>query len=195
MERKRADNFELQKKVHRAIVKIVAGMMLFIILPAVYLIGVMVNNGKPLAVGKEAPAFGLLNQNSAYVKNSNYMGNWCLIYFHNGSRPEGLDQAKHIREHYETLQQMKLKLVGISYDSVPFHHDLAEQLHLTHDLLSDPEGDVISEYSAHTSMSHMAKNIAYLVDGAGIIKKVYAGLEIESQLQAVENDMRDLASL
>ena len=195
MERKRADNFELQKKVHRAIMKIVAGMLLFTILPAVYAIGVLINNGKPLPIGKQAPEFGLLNQNSAYVKNSNYTGNWCLIYFHNASRAEGLNQAKHIKAHYEALQQMKLQLVGISYDSVPVHHDLAERLHLTHDLLSDPEGDVISEYSAHTSMGHMAKNIAYLVNGAGIIKKVYAGLEIESQLQAVENDMRDLASL
>jgi len=190
-----ADNFEEQKKVHRVIVKVVAGMLIVFILPAVFAIGVIVNNGKPLAVGKEAPEFGLLNQNSAYVKNSNYIGNWCLIYFYNGNRPDGLMQAKRIKEHYGTLKQINLRLVGISYESVPEHHDFAEQLHLTHDLLSDPEGDVISEYSAHTSMNQMAKNIGYLIDGKGIIKKVYLELEAEAQLQAVEHDVRELAKL
>ncbi len=168
-------------------------MFLIFILPAVYAIGVMVNNGKPLPVGKEAPEFGLLNQHSAYVKSSNYIGNWCLIYFYNGNRPDGLMQAKRIKEHYDVLQQINLRLVGISYESVVTHHDFAEQLHLTHDLLSDPEGDVISDYSAHTSMNHMAKNIAYLIDGKGIIKKVYLDLEAEVQLLAVENDVRELA--
>ncbi|GAV19851.1 peroxiredoxin Q/BCP [Mariprofundus micogutta] len=195
MVRRVAENFEQQKKVHSAIIKIVAGMSLVMILPAVLIIGVIVSNGKPLEVGKKAPEFGLLDQNNNYVKNSDYKGDWCLIYFYNGNRPDGLMQARRIKAHYDELHKLHLRLVGISYESVPEHHDFAEQLHLTHDLLSDPEGNVISEYSAHTSMNQMAKNIGYLLDQQGIIKKVYLELEPESQLLAVEKDMRELASL
>ncbi|ATX81818.1 peroxiredoxin Q/BCP [Mariprofundus ferrinatatus] len=188
-------NHELAKKVQRAIAMAVAGMIAVVIVPAVVIIGVIVNNGKPIQVGKEVPEFILPNQNNANVSVKDYLGHWCLVYFYNEGRPEGLVQARRFRESYESFQQLDLQLIGISYDSVPSHREFAEKLNITHPLLSDPDGEVIEEYSAHSSMNHLARNLSYLIDGDGIVKKVYLDISPDEHVRALTEDIRQLTQL
>lgn len=188
-------NHELASKVQRAIAKIVFGMIMVTVVPAVLLISAIVNNGKPIEVGKPIPEFVLLDQNSERVSTADYLGHWCLVYFYNESRADGLIQARRFRESYNDFRKLDLDLVGISYDSIASHHQFAEQLNISHHLLSDPEGEVIEEYSAHTSMTKMTKNISYLVDEKGIVQKVYIDLPAEQQVHLVMKDIREFKHL
>jgi len=188
-------NHEQAQQVQRAIVKIVVGMILVAVAPAIVMISIIVNNGKPIEPGKPVPEFVLRNQDNTKVSVSDFKGHWCLVYFYNESRAEGLIQARRLRDNYNAFRLLDLQLIGISYDSVPSHHEFAEKLGITHPLLSDPEGDVIQEYAAHTSMTHMTKNMSYLVDEAGIIKKVYLDLSPDEQVRVISSDVRQFKQL
>ena len=182
-------NHELASKVQRAIIKIVFGMIMVTVVPAVLLISAIVNNGKPIEVGKHVPEFVLLNQDNARVSVNDFQGHWCLLYFYNEARADGLIQARRFRDNYDNFRKLDLQLVGISYDSVASHHQFAEQLHISHPLLSDPEGEVIEEYAAHTSMTKMTKNMSYLIDEQGIIQKVYIDIPAEEQISMLTRDV------
>jgi len=188
-------NHELATKVQKAIVKIVLGMILVAVAPAIVMISVIVNNGKPLEIGKQVPEFSLPDQDNHRVSVTDFKGHWCLLYFYNEARAEGLIQARRFRDHYDGFRALDLQLIGISYDSVPSHHEFAAKVGISHPLLSDPEGDVIEDYSAHTSMTHMTKNMSYLVDEKGIIKKVYLDLSPDEQVRVVSSDVRKFKHL
>lgn len=194
-ERKLPANHELAKKVQIAIVKIVLGMTVVMVMPAVVMISMIVNNGKPLQVGKNIPEFVLPDQDNSNVSVKDFYGRWCLIYFYNETRPEGVIQARRFRDNYSGFRELDLQLIGVSYDSVSSHHNFAEKLHLSHPILSDPEGDVIEEYSANTSMKKMAKNLSYLIDEKGIVKKVYIDLDPDEQVKVVSQDLRQFKHL
>lgn len=191
-ERKLPANHEMATKVQRFIAVAVVALTTVVIAPAITVIGIIVNDGKPIQPGKEAPLFTLPNQNSTNITIKDYLGQWCLIYFYNEKRSDALVQAKYFRENYENLQELELQLIGISYDSVPSHYLFSKKLDITHPLLSGPEGHVIEAYSADSSMNHMARNLSYLIDADGIVKKVYIDLLPEENLHAVRQDLYHL---
>ena len=189
------NNLEMARKVQMAIVKIVLGMIVVMVIPAVVMLSMIVNNGKPIQVGKTVPEFILPNQHNTNVSVKDYLGHWCLLYFYNEGRPESLIQARRFRDNYSSFQQLDLQLIGISYDSVPSHREFSEKLNITHSLLSDPEGDIIEEYSANSSMNHLARNLSYLIDDQGIIKKVYVDLSPDEQVRMVAEDVHRFTHL
>ncbi|ATX79868.1 peroxiredoxin Q/BCP [Mariprofundus aestuarium] len=194
-ERKLPANHELAKKVQIAIVKIVLGMIVVMVIPAVVMLSMIVNNGKPIQIGKEVPEFILPNQHNTNVSVKDYLGHWCLVYFYNEGRPESLIQARRFRDNYSSFQDLDLQLIGISYDSVPSHREFSERLNITHSLLSDPEGDIIEEYSANSSMNHLARNLSYLIDTRGIIKQVYVDLPPDEHVRAIAEDVHRFTHL
>ncbi|MFQ5519148.1 MAG: peroxiredoxin [Mariprofundus sp.] len=182
-------NEKMATQVQRAIVKIVIAVFLVSVLPMMVIISLIVADGKPIEVGSEAPEFTLFNQFHQQVHSTDLKGWWFVYFCSADGRPECLIQARYFRDHYESFETNKLKLIGITYDQQATHRTFSVELKLNYDLLSDPNGDVIEDYSADTSMHRMARNLAYLIDEQGLVRRVYHNLEPAIQLEYLNRDM------
>lgn len=130
--------------------------------------------GRMLAEGSLAPAFQLPNQDGQVVDSASLAGGWWVVYFYpKDDTPGCTKEACAFRDHLEDLQAMGVRILGISFDDVASHKAFAEKYHLNFDLLADPDGKAIDAFGARSAIPGYASRISYLVDGAGVIRKVY----------------------
>ncbi|MDX8412432.1 MAG: peroxiredoxin [Mariprofundaceae bacterium] len=146
-----------------------------------------------LEAGSQAPSFSLPNQDGSVVDSATLAGGWWVIYFYpKDDTPGCTKEACAFRDQLDELQAMEVRILGVSFDDVASHKAFAEKYHLTFDLLADPDGKVIDAYGARSVMPGFASRVSYLVDGEGIIRKVYPAVSPSEHAAEIINDVRAL---
>jgi len=190
-EEERLARQEQTRKVNRFIMFAVAGLFLVVVLPSIVVISKIAVDIYIPQAGERAPAFSLANQDGQLVRSSDFEGDWWLVFFYTqNQRPESMLAARSFRDQYRHFKDMKLRVLGVSYDEVAVHHDFVSNLSLDFDLLSDPDGEVIATYGAEPGMKNISNMISYLVDDAGVIRKVYMQIDPVSHAAEVVRDAR-----
>lgn len=127
-----------------------------------------------LAEGAVAPGFALPNQDGELVDSTTLAGKWFVLYFYpKDDTPGCTKEACAFRDRLGELRGLGVRVLGVSFDDVPSHKAFAEKYHLTFDLLSDPQGEVVGRYRAKSILPGVARRVSYLVDDRGVIRKVY----------------------
>ncbi len=123
-----------------------------------------------IAVGEQAPAFTLRNQDGEEVSLSDYRGRKVLLVFYPGDfSPTCSDQLSIYQEVKPELAAQGLELIGISVDSFFAHRAFREKLGLDTTLLSDfePKGEVARAYGSYVESMGFANRTLVLVDEEG----------------------------
>lgn len=163
------------RKVNRFIAMALLGGLAVIMLPAVIMIHAILSGGDPLKIGQTTPAFTLANQHGKAVSSDDLRGAWWLIYFYtNDARAESTAEARDFAKANARLKALEVRLLGASFDDVPSHRGFAAATGIDHDLLADPEGNMIYDYGAQPSTARMVRRISYLVDASGKVRRVYS---------------------
>jgi len=127
-----------------------------------------------LTEGSKAPAFVLPNQDGVPVSSESLSGGWYVLYFYpKDDTPGCTKEACTFRDRLGALQALNVRVLGISFDSVASHRAFADKHGLSVDLLADPKGEVIGLYRAKSLLPGFARRVSYLVDGEGVIRRVY----------------------
>jgi peroxiredoxin Q/BCP len=152
-----------------------------------------------LKVGKKAPLFSLLDQQSNTHTLKQYAGQWVLIYFYpKDDTPGCTKEACTIAEVYKDFKRLKVAVLGVSKDSPKSHQKFALKYNLPFTLLSDPDMAMITKYGAFKEKSMFGKpvrstlRISYLIAPDGTIAKVYPEVDPANHAMELLKDIKAL---
>jgi peroxiredoxin len=129
-----------------------------------------------IAVGEQAPAFTLRNEEGEDVSLADYKGRKVLLVFYPMDfSPTCSDQLSIYQEVKPELTEKGVELVGISVDHPYAHKAFQEKLGIDTTLLADfePKGEVARAYDSYIDGAGIANRTLVLVDENGVVAWTY----------------------
>ncbi|MGC9602982.1 MAG: thioredoxin-dependent thiol peroxidase [Minisyncoccia bacterium] len=147
-----------------------------------------------LKIGEPAPSFELPDQNGQVRRLKDYRGSWVLLYFYpKDDTPGCTKEACAIRDNFPDFQELELKVLGVSIDSVESHEKFAEKYDLPFTLLSDEKKEVVGKYGVWGKKMFLGREFegtlrtSFLIDPEGKIAKIYEDVKPEIHAKEVLN--------
>jgi thioredoxin-dependent peroxiredoxin len=104
----------------------------------------------PIAEGKRAPTFTLLDADSKPVSLDDFKGKDVVVYFYpKDDTPGCTKEACGFRDLWKDLQQAGVVVLGVSADSADSHTKFVTKYTLPFTLLSDPDRKVMEAWGAY----------------------------------------------
>jgi peroxiredoxin Q/BCP len=167
---------------------------LALLLPLVLFVGRIAGADQP-AAGDKAPAFSLPSQEGAKVSLEQNKGKWIVLYFYPKDFTSGCTvEAHNFQRDLEKYQKANAVILGVSVDSVDSHKGFCAKEGLNFKLLSDADHAMTKAYGslAKSGETEYAARNTFLIDPAGVIKKVYVKVNPSTHSDDV---LADLAAL
>ena len=145
----------------------------------------------------KAPDFTLADKNGQEVSLSDLRGSKVVLYFYPKDNTPGCTrQACAFAEAYSVFEELGVKIVGISKDSVASHVKFAEKYNLPFILLSDPERKAIESYGVWQEKKLCGKigmgvvRTTFIIDENGIIEKVMPKVKPDTNAEEILEELR-----
>jgi thioredoxin-dependent peroxiredoxin len=152
-----------------------------------------------------APDFTLSDQDNKQHTLSHHRGAWVLLYFYPKDDTAGCTkEACMIRDALPDFDKAaagagaKMKVFGVSVDSVASHKKFAEKNKLPFTLLADEGKTVVSEYGVWGKKKFMGKEYegtmrtSFLIDPDGKIVKIYENVDPAKHAAEALTDLKEL---
>ena len=150
-------------------------------------------------IGKSAPDFTLVDQNSQPVTLSKHRGKWVVLYFYPKDNTPGCTlEAKDFTALLPKFRQMNTQLFGVSEDSPKSHCDFIDKHGLELRLLSDPNHEVMELYGAWVRSSLGSLNYGrvirttMIVDPKGVIRHYWPEVIAQGHADRVLSRLTEL---
>jgi peroxiredoxin Q/BCP len=171
--------------------------MLFLTLVAATIFAVAADQPQPPAVGVQAPAFSLPNQEGAQVSLDQFKGKWVVLYFYPKDFTSGCTiEAHNFQRDIDKYTAKNAVIVGVSVDDVDSHKSFCAKEGLNFKLLADSNHAVVQKYGSimeYNGMTLAARN-TFLIDPSGVIRKVYIKVSPQGHSEEVLADLQQLQS-
>lgn len=133
-----------------------------------------------------APDFELPDQNGKIHRLSDFCGQWVLLYFYpKDDTPGCTKEACAIRDSFPDFKKIKVKVFGVSVDSVKSHKKFSEKYNLPFTLLADEKKEIVKKYGVWGKKKFMGREYygtlrtSFLIDSQGKIAKIYENVKPE----------------
>jgi peroxiredoxin Q/BCP len=131
----------------------------------------------PLKEQEKAPDFTLSSTSGNDFKLSEQAGEPIILFFYPKNFTKVCTaEVCEFRNAFSEFRDLKVKVVGISQDTIASHHKFIEENRLQFELLSDPKGKVAKTYKATVPILGMNRRVTYLLNGDRTIKAVYENM-------------------
>jgi len=111
-----------------------------------------------LKTGNKAPNFISIDQNEEVFDSSKLVGKkWVLYFYPKDLTPTCTIQACNLRDHYLTLQEKGITVIGVSADGIRLHQRFIERHKLPFTLLSDENRNVIEAFGVWGEKKFMGR--------------------------------------
>jgi peroxiredoxin Q/BCP len=147
------------------------------------------------AVGDEAPAFELPDQDGNARSLSEFRDKWLVLYFYpRDDTPGCTTQACHFRDDSGSLESLGAVVCGVSVDDSESHADFAQTHKLPFTLLADRGGKTAAQYGSlwNFGLIKVAKRNTFLIDPKGRVARVYLSADPVRNSSQVITDLRQL---
>jgi thioredoxin-dependent peroxiredoxin len=145
----------------------------------------------PLSQGDTAPDLSALDQFGKTHSLADYRGSWLLLYFYPKDNTPGCTaEACSFRDTYSTLTA-KLKIVGVSTDSVASHQKFSQKFTLPFPLLADTDKTIVKAYQVWAPKKFMGLEflgtlrVSFLIDPDGKIAKIFPKVNPKTNAQEI----------
>src|SRR6266850_4750541 len=173
---------------------------LLVLIPTLVLsamFAVAADQPQPPAAGNPAPAFTLPNQEGAQVSLDQFKGKWIVLYFYPKDFTSGCTvEAHNFQRDIDKYAQKNAVILGVSVDDVNSHKSFCAKEGLNFKLLADSDHAVVQKYGSvmeYNGMTLAARN-TFLIDPAGMIRKVYLKVDPQGHSTEVLADLQKLQS-
>ena len=172
-----------------------AFLVLFATLLLSAFLAVAADQPQPPAAGNPAPAFTLPNQEGAQVSLDQFKGKWIVLYFYPKDFTSGCTvEAHNFQRDIDKYAQKNAVILGVSVDDVNSHKSFCAKEGLNFKLLADSNHAVVQKYGSvmeYNGMTLAARN-TFLIDPAGMIRKVYLKVDPQGHSTEVLADLQQL---
>lgn len=152
-----------------------------------------------LKIGQSAPNFRLDDQDGKTHELKSHNGEWVLIYFYpKDDTPGCTKETCAIRDNFPDFKKMKLRVFGISVDSVKSHKKFIEKYKLPFTLLSDGKKEVVEKYDVWAKKKFMGREYmgilrtSFLINPDGQISKIYEKVKPDIHAKEILADFKNL---
>ena len=149
--------------------------------------------GEPAAVGSNAPAFKLQDQNGEWHSLEDYQGQWLAVYFYpKDDTPGCTTEACNFRDNIYAFKAIGAAVVGISVDDVDSHKEFSDKYKLPFTILADESGEVAKKYGVlrDYKLLKLASRQSFLINPEGEIVKHYGDVDPDTHTDAVLADIK-----
>ncbi len=130
-------------------------------------------------IGKAAPAFEALNQNSESVSLGQFAGKKVVLYFYpKDDTPGCTAEACDLRDNYQRFLDAGYVVLGVSPDEPKKHIKFIEKYNLPFDLLADTEQKVANAYGVWVEKSMYGRKYmgmartTFIIDENGVLVEI-----------------------
>lgn len=148
----------------------------------------------------KAPDFELPNQDGQTVTLADFSGKPLILYFYpKDDTPGCTTEACNFRDDYSVYQGLDVAIAGVSPDDVASHVKFAGKYDLQFPLLADEGHKVCEAYGVWGKKKNFGKEYfgvhrtTFLIDGDGMVRKVFEGVKPASHSQEVIEAVKALS--
>jgi peroxiredoxin len=156
---------------------------------------------KLVSEGEKAPDFTLSADDGSTVSLKDYRGKKVVLYFYpKDGTPGCTREAIEFRDLAKDFEKEEAVILGVSKDSIKSHQKFKQKHELPFTLLSDPEGTVLDQYGVWKQKSLYGRTFmgtqrtTFLIDGQGMVKKVYRKVKPKGHAQVCLLDLKGQSS-
>jgi len=149
------------------------------------------------AVGQDAPAFRLQDQDGKWHSLADYAGQWVAVYFYpKADTPGCTTEACEFRDNIFAFEELGATVIGISIDAIKDQKAFAEKYSLPFPLLADIDGKTAEAYGVLKNLGIMkiASRQSFLIGPDGKIAKHYPKVDPKTHSKEVLADLKALAT-
>jgi peroxiredoxin Q/BCP len=122
-------------------------------------------------VGERAPDFTLPGTAGAVSLSAVLReGPVVLSFYQEDGTPACQTQLAALRDDHDLLQELGARVLAVSTDPLPAHHEFAARLGQPFPLLSDEGGTVARRYGVYDAESRRARRAIFVIDQAGVVR-------------------------
>lgn len=150
-------------------------------------------------VGDAAPAFDLTDHAGNQLSSAELAGSPYVLYFYpKDDTPGCTTQACGFRDSAAEFDEIGVRVIGVSPDSVASHQRFSTKYGLPFTLLSDDGQRLASAYGVWGLKKNYGREYmgivrsTFLVDGAGVIRKSWRGVRVKGHVDEVQAAARAL---
>jgi peroxiredoxin Q/BCP len=152
-----------------------------------------------LDIGNTAPNVELPGDAGQFYRLSDYHGKKVVLYFYPKDDTSGCTaEACDFRDRLRDFNILNAIVFGISRDKPKSHDKFKEKYGLTFPLLSDEDGAVCAAYETWVEKSMYGKKYfgiersTFLIDEAGIIRRIWRRVKVDGHAQEVFKALQEL---
>ena len=146
-----------------------------------------------VAVGKKVPAFSAaITGSDVKWKLADAAGEKLVIYFYpKDMTTDCTKQSQDFRDQHAAFRKAKMRVMGISRDSLKSHDKFREKEKLPFELLSDEDEkvctlfDVIREKTLYGRKYMGVDRSTFLIDAQGILQREWRGVKVPGHVEEV----------
>ena len=149
--------------------------------------------------GKKAPAFTLPADDGSKVKLAELRGQPVVLYFYpRDDTPGCTREACAFRDRKSQLAEAGAVVLGVSTDGVESHGKFRDKYKLNFPLLADTDHKVAEKYGAWREKVRFGKKSmgiqrsTFLIDAAGVVRKVWKSVKVDGHDQQVIKALGEL---
>jgi peroxiredoxin Q/BCP len=145
-----------------------------------------------LSSGVKAPAFTVKDTQGNTVSLSDFSGKTVILYFYpKDDTPGCTKEACSFRDNYSAYQDKDLVVLGVSIDDEASHQAFTSKYSLPFPLLADVDGSLTKAYDLYAERNGMgyATRVTYVINGDGMISKVYDSVKTDTHASDILSDL------
>lgn len=145
-----------------------------------------------VSVGKKVPGFSAPATGGSTWKLADAKGEKLVIYFYPKDMTSGCTrESQGFRDLYPAFKRAKVRVLGISRDSLKSHDKFREKEKLPFELLSDEDEkvcklfDVIKEKSLYGRKYMGIDRSTFLIDADGVLRREWRSVKVPGHVEEV----------
>ncbi len=152
-----------------------------------------------LKIGKQAPAFGLKNQDGEVISLNDFKGKNVVVYFYpKDDTPGCTKEACNFRDEFPKFDKLNAVIIGISPDSPESHTKFRNKYNLQFDLLSDEKKEIVKKYEVWKEKNLYGKKYmgvertTFVIDAKGKIAKIFPKVKVENHNEEIIAALKEI---
>lgn len=141
-----------------------------------------------ISEGITAPSFTAQDDSGNTVSLSDFAGKTVVLYFYpKDDTPGCTKQACSFRDSYAEYGGKDIVVLGVSHDDETSHQAFKTKFNLPFPLVVDTDGAISKAYDVEGG--GYSKRVTFVIDGAGMIGKVYESINTETHATDILADL------
>lgn len=152
-----------------------------------------------VAIGKKLPAFKGEATGGSQIALKDFIGAMFVLYFYPRDNTPGCTvESNDFRDLHAKFKRRKVRIIGISRDTLKSHERFKEKFGFPFELIADPDETICNLFGVMKDKNMYGKKVrgiersTFLVDENGVLLKEWRKVKVDGHAQDVLDSLKDL---